>query len=87
MSAVSSSNQTVSFIRSTVRELTASPGENQLTTAYIDQTLNNFYTSDFPYAIKLDQMARFVGDGGAHRYLQFLGFDRCTRDQNGSFVE
>jgi len=56
MSAVAQSNQTVGFIRQTVRELTASPGENQLTTAYIDQTLNNFYTSDFPYAIKLDQM-------------------------------
>lgn len=56
MSAVAQSNQTVAFIRRVVRELTASPGENQLTTAIIDETLNNFYTSDFPYAIKLDQM-------------------------------
>lgn len=56
MSSVASSNQTVAFIRATVRELTASPGENQLTTNYIDQTLNNFYASDFPYGIKLDQM-------------------------------
>lgn len=56
MSAVAQSDSTVAFIRSTVRELTASPGENQLTTAYIDQTLNGFYLADFPYAIKIDQM-------------------------------
>lgn len=56
MSAVAPANSTVAFIRTTVRELCASPGENQLATAYIDQNLNNFYTSDFPYAIKLDQM-------------------------------
>ena len=55
MSAVAGPNSTVAFIRSTIRELTASPGENQLSTAYIDQTLNNFYLNDFPYAIKLDQ--------------------------------
>lgn len=53
---VTAGNQTVQFIRQTVRELCASPGENQLTTAYLDTTLNNFYSSDFPYAIKLDQM-------------------------------
>jgi len=56
MTAVAAANSTVSFIRTMVRELTASPGENQLTTAYLDQTLNNFYNNDFPYAIKLDQM-------------------------------
>lgn len=56
MTAVAAGNSTVAFIRTTVRELTASPGENQLTTDYIDQTLNSFYSADFPYAIKVDQM-------------------------------
>jgi len=56
MSAVAPANSTVAFIRTTIRELCGAPGESQLTTAYIDQTLNNFYTTDFPYAIKLDQM-------------------------------
>ena len=49
-------NQTVLFIRSLVRELTGSPGEQQLTTNYLDQTLNDIYSTDFPYAIKIDQM-------------------------------
>lgn len=49
-------NQTVAFIRSLVRELCACPAEQQLATSYIDETLNNFYASDFPYGIKLDQM-------------------------------
>lgn len=56
MSSVTQASPTVAFIRSTVRELTASPGSNQLTTAYIDQTLNDIYNSDFPYAVKLDQL-------------------------------
>lgn len=56
MAPVTPGDQTVSFIRSLVRELTGSPGENQLTTDYIDQTINNFYNSDFPYAIKIDQL-------------------------------
>lgn len=56
MSSVASGDTTVGFIRRLVRELCASPGEQQLTTAYIDETLNNFYANDFPYGIKLDQM-------------------------------
>lgn len=48
--------QTVAFIRSLVRELTGSPGEQQLTTQYIDSTLNEIYSTDFPYSIKIDQM-------------------------------
>ncbi|MFZ4638233.1 MAG: ubiquitin-activating E1 FCCH domain-containing protein [Pirellulales bacterium] len=56
MTVVASPNSTVAFIRTLVRELTASPGEGQLTTAYLDQSINNFYQSDFPGAIKTDQM-------------------------------
>lgn len=56
MSVVASGNLTVAFIRALARELCACPGENQLTTDYIDQTLNNIILTDFPYSIKLDQM-------------------------------
>lgn len=83
MTAVASSNQTVSFIRATVRELTASPGENQLTTAYIDQSLNNFYTSDFPYGIKLDQMRNvyeFFTQPYIDRYPLDVNYNQGVRD-------
>jgi hypothetical protein len=56
MSAVTPGASNVAYIRQTVRELTASPRENQLTTNYLDTVLNSFYAADFPYAIKLDQM-------------------------------
>lgn len=56
MSAVAPANQTVQFIRNKVRLLTGSPSEQQLSTALIDQYINNFYTSDFPNAIKTDQL-------------------------------
>lgn len=56
MSAVAPGDSTVSFMRRTIRRLTSSAGESALTTADIDQMINNIYNSDFPYAIKLDQM-------------------------------
>lgn len=56
MSAVAPANQTVDFIRSKIRTLTACSSEQELPTSLIDQYINNFYNSDFPYAIKLDQM-------------------------------
>lgn len=49
-------DSTLTAIRQKVRRLTASPSEQSLTTATIDQAINTFYTQDFPYAIKLDQM-------------------------------
>lgn len=53
---VSPPSSTVQFIRNKVRRLTASSSESSLTTNDIDQYINNFYTQDFPYAIKLDQL-------------------------------
>src|SRR5260221_8162168 len=82
MSAVAPPDSTVGFIRSLVRELTASPGQNQLTTAYIDQTLNNFYNSDFPYAIKLDQMRStytFYTQPNIDRYPLDVNFNQGVR--------
>lgn len=56
MSTVAQISPNVSFIRRVTRELTASPGEDQLTTSELDQTLNDIYATDFPYGIKVDQM-------------------------------
>ncbi len=53
---VSPANSTLAYIRNKVRRLTASASESALSTALIDEYINNFYSMDFPYAIKLDQM-------------------------------
>jgi hypothetical protein len=47
---------TLVAIRQKVRRLTASSSESSLTTATIDQYINTFYSQDFPYSIKVDQM-------------------------------
>ncbi len=56
MSAVVQSNNSYAQIELLVRRLTASPSEQSLPTAEIQQTINDIYSTDFPYAIKLDQM-------------------------------
>jgi len=56
MSAVAPADSTVAFIRRKIRRLTASSSESALSTANIDQYINNAYNNDFPYAIKMDQM-------------------------------
>lgn len=53
---VTQSDSTLIAIRRLVRHLTSSPGENSLTTSYIDEKINDIYNTDFPYAIKIDQM-------------------------------
>lgn len=49
-------DSTLSAIRTKVRRLTACPGESTLTTDTLDQYVNTYYSNDFPYSIKLDQM-------------------------------
>jgi hypothetical protein len=56
MTAVAPQDSTVVAIRKKVRRLTASSSEFELTTADLDQYINTFYNSDFPYGIKIDQM-------------------------------
>lgn len=56
MSAVVPANNTYAQIEILVRRLTASASEASLPTADIQQLVNTFYSTDFPYAIKLDQM-------------------------------
>ncbi len=49
-------DSTLVAIRKKVRRLTASASEASLSTDDIDQYINTFYNSDFPYGIKMDQM-------------------------------
>lgn len=56
MAAVLPAQSTYAQIVQKVRRLTACPGESSLTAVAIAQYVNDAYSSDFPYAIKLDQM-------------------------------
>lgn len=56
MSAVAPSLSTYAQIEQKVRRLTASSSESSLRSADIQQYVNDVYSSDFPYAIKTDQM-------------------------------
>jgi hypothetical protein len=56
MTVVVQANNTYAAIEQKVRYLTASPSESALPSAQIQSTVNDIYNSDFPYAIKIDQM-------------------------------
>ncbi len=49
-------SSTLVDIKTKVRRLTASSGQSTLSEASLEQYINTFYSQDFPYAIKLDQM-------------------------------
>jgi Ubiquitin-activating enzyme E1 FCCH domain len=82
MTAVSPGNSTVAFIRTKVRRLTACSGESALTTADLDQYINNFYNNDFAYAIKIDQMRSvytFFTEPYIDRYPLDVNFNQGVR--------
>lgn len=56
MSTVVQSNSTYAQIELLIRRLTASPSQSALPSSDIQQLTNTFYSQDFPYGIKLDQM-------------------------------
>jgi len=49
-------DSTLTAIRKKVRRLTSSSSESALSTADIDQYINTYYSQDFAYSVKLDQM-------------------------------
>ena len=53
---ISPADSTLVAIRKKVRRLTASASESALSTANIDQYINTYYSQDFAYGIKIDQM-------------------------------
>lgn len=75
-------DSTLTAIRLKVRRLTASPSEQSLTTDTIDQAINTFYQSDFPYAIKLDQMRSvytFYTSPNIEKYPMNVNFNQGIR--------
>lgn len=56
MVAVAQAESTYTRIEQKIRRLTASASESALSTAEIQQYVNTFYSQDFPYGIKIDQM-------------------------------
>jgi len=82
MTAVAPADSTMVFIRKKVRRLTASAGESALSTADIDQYVNNFYSQDFPYGIKIDQMRSvytFFTEPYRDRYPLDVNFNQGVR--------
>ncbi len=82
MSAVAPGNSTVAFIRKKIRRLTASSGESVLTTADLDEYINNYYNSDFPYGIKIDQQRSvytFFTEPYRDRYPLDVNFNQGVR--------
>jgi hypothetical protein len=73
---IAQANSTYAFIESKVRRLTASASQASLTSALIQQYVNNFYNNDFPYAIKIDQQR------SVYKFLTIPNVDRYPVDVN-----
>lgn len=76
MTAVLPANNTYTYIEKKVRRLTASASESALKSADIQEAVNNFYETDFPYAIKLDQTRQVI------KFLTIPNVDRYPVDVN-----
>lgn len=69
-------DSTLSFIVQKVRRLTASASEASLSTSDIQDAINRFYSTDFPYAIKIDQQR------SVYKFLTIPNVDRYPVDVN-----
>ena len=76
MSAVVQSDTTYTSIEKKVRRLTASASESALKSVDIQNAINTFYNSDFPYAIKMDQTRQ------VYKFLTIPNVDRYPVDVN-----
>lgn len=75
-SPVAQSDSTYVFIEKKVRRLTASASEATLSSADIQEAVNRFYNTDFPYAIKIDQQRE------VYKFLTIPNVDRYPVDVN-----
>ncbi len=79
---ISPADSTMVAIRKKIRRLTASSGESVLKTTDIDQYVNTFYSQDFPYGIKMDQMRSvytFFTEPYRDRYPLDVNFNQGIR--------
>lgn len=75
-SPVTQADSTYTFIEKKVRRLTASASESALASADIEAAVNLFYSTDFPYAIKIDQQR------SVYKFLTIPNVDRYPVDVN-----
>jgi hypothetical protein len=83
VSVVAQANSTYAAIERLVRELTACPNEASLSSAYIQDATNTFYSQDFPYAIKIDQLRSvytFITQANIDRYPLDINSNQSMRD-------
>lgn len=73
---VAQADSTYVFIEKKVRRLTASASEAALSSVDIQQAVNTFYNTDFPYAIKIDQQR------SVYKFLTIPNVDRYPVDVN-----
>lgn len=73
---VAQADSTYVFIEKKVRRLTASASESALSSADIQAAINTFYSTDFPYAIKIDQQR------SVYKFLTIPNVDRYPVDVN-----
>lgn len=82
MVAIAPALSTYDQIEQKVRRLTASAGESALTSADIQQYINTYYSQDFPYSIKTDQMRSvytFFTEPYRDRYPLDVNFNQGVR--------
>ena len=73
---IATANNTYSFIEQKVRRLTASASQAALPSTLIQDYVNRFYSTDFPYAIKIDQQR------SVYKFLTIPNVDRYPVDVN-----
>ena len=76
MTAVLQADSTYTAIEKKVRRLTASASEASLSSADIQTAVNTFYSQDFPYAIKIDQVRQI------YKFVTIPNIDRYPVDVN-----
>jgi hypothetical protein len=82
MVAVAAASSTYNDIATKVRRLTASASVNTLSDADLAQYIQTYYTHDFPYSIKIDQMRSvytFFTQPNVDRYPLDVNFNQGVR--------
>jgi Ubiquitin-activating enzyme E1 FCCH domain len=83
MSIVAQANTTYAQIELLVRRLTACSSEQALPSVVIQETVNDIYNNDFPYAIKLDVMRsvyKFYTQPYVDRYPLDVNYNQGVRE-------
>ena len=80
--SVTQADNTLVSIRKKVRRLTASASESSLSTSDLDSYINLYYSTDFPYAVKIDQLRSvytFFTSPNVDRYPLDVNYNQGVR--------